>query len=302
MRLGRFVPFLGAGVNLCRRDTAFSPGKALPSGNELAKYLAALSGYPAGQAMDLARVCQFVALTKGTGELNVQLREIFGPTFTPTKIHALLAGIPARLERAAGGNPQEPQPRLRLIVTTNYDDLMEVALANAGRPYDLVWYEAEGVNKGRFFHKPHDQPPRLVDLNYDQFDFDARPVVLKVHGAIDRLTQRPRRPQDSFVISEDDYLEYLARGAAGNALPKLLTEELGDCSILFIGYGLKDWNLRAFLTKVWEERRLSWQSWAVQKDVDELDGKFWDRRGVELLDVDLGDYADGLEAALECVP
>ena len=302
IRIGRFVPFLGAGVNLCKRAASFLPGETLPSGYELAEFLASQFGYPPGQAVDLARVCQYIALTKGSGELNAKLRDVFGPSFAPTKMHDLLAGIPARLERASAALPPAGRPHLRLIVTTNYDDLMETALTNAKTLYDLVWYEAEGRNKGRFYHKPDGQPARLIDKDYDQFEFDRRPVILKIHGAIDRLFTPPRRPQDSFVISEDHYLDYIARGSAGNFLPTLLTQELGDCHILFIGYGLKDWNLRAFLRQVWEDSRVSWPSWALQKNVDDLDRKLWDRRGVDLLDVDLGEYADGLEAALKCLP
>ena len=295
IRLGRLVPFLGAGVNLCRRSTQFIPGQTLPSGGELAAHLAQRFGYPAGEPMDLARVCQYAAVARRTGELSTALREIFEPAFPTTKIHDLIAGIPGRLAR------RSEDKHLRLIVTTNYDDLMEVALEKAQTPYDLVWYEAEGRNKGRYYHKPYGAKPLLIDRDYDAFEFDRRPVVLKIHGAIDRVTKPPRRPQDSFVISEDHYIDYVALGSSGY-LPALLTGELGECSILFVGYGLRDWNLRAFLRQAWQDSRLQWQSWAVQKDVDELDRKLWESRGVDLLDVDLGVYADGLEAALQCLP
>jgi hypothetical protein len=49
---GRVVPFLGAGVNLVERkkDERFSQGSTLPSGAELASYLAQEFAYPGVEA------------------------------------------------------------------------------------------------------------------------------------------------------------------------------------------------------------------------------------------------------------
>ena len=55
---GRVIPFLGAGANLCgrRHDATWSVGSHLPSGAELATYLADKSRYPDDPAGDLLRV------------------------------------------------------------------------------------------------------------------------------------------------------------------------------------------------------------------------------------------------------
>ena len=43
---------------------------------------------------------------------------------------------------------------LQVILTTNYDDLLERALEEAGEPYDLITYIASGPAeyRGRFMH------------------------------------------------------------------------------------------------------------------------------------------------------
>ncbi len=43
-----------------------------------------------------------------------------------------------------------------LVVTTNYDDVLETALREAGEEFDLLYYEAKGKDLGKFWH----QPPR----------------------------------------------------------------------------------------------------------------------------------------------
>src|SRR5579859_7485941 len=75
---GRVVTFLGAGANLTGRprETAWERGQYLPSGGELAGYLAELFGYPPGEARDLARVSQYAATMTGSGPLYEELRAL----------------------------------------------------------------------------------------------------------------------------------------------------------------------------------------------------------------------------------
>ncbi len=87
LTLGRVTPVLGAGANLTGRPagTSWVPrGKYLPSGGELAEYLATFFGYD-GEPTDLLRVSQYVAVTKGgTGQLYDILHQVFSPRCPPS--------------------------------------------------------------------------------------------------------------------------------------------------------------------------------------------------------------------------
>ena len=78
---GAVVPFLGAGVNLCGRpdSVAWERGRYLPSGSELATYLATDIGltYPYPDASDLLRVSQYVDVSLGSGPLYEALHDVF---------------------------------------------------------------------------------------------------------------------------------------------------------------------------------------------------------------------------------
>lgn len=139
LRDGELIPFLGAGVNLCGRpkDRSWRRGEYLPSGSELAAYLAQQFSYPWGEAQDLVRVSQYVALMRGSGPLYRKLHQIFDANYPPTPLHKFLASIPDIMRRK-GYAPSQ------LIVTTNYDDLLESAFRDASEPFDLVSYVAEG--------------------------------------------------------------------------------------------------------------------------------------------------------------
>ena len=215
-------------------------------------------------------------------------------------MHRFLATLPGRI--AAAG----PRPRYQLIVTTNYDDLLERALREAGEPFDVVRYIATGRNAGRFVHDSADAGPDgapgarqghviTVPRRYDAVCSDVRTVVLKIHGAVDRDDEE----QDSYVITEDHYIHYLVHTTPNELIPVKLLDELLHSHFLFLGYALRDWNLRVILARIWALRDLGWKAWAVQKRVDRLDERLWAKRDVELHELALSPYIGELAARLD---
>lgn len=291
---GRVVHFLGAGVNLCSRpeNAKFIPGQYLPSGPELADALAKRFGYPEKSADDLLRVAQYVAVDRGTGPLYAELREVFHANYPPTPVHRFIASLPGRL-RAKGYADSASQ----VVVTTNYDDALERAFAEASEPYDLVTYVAYGEDRGRFWHAPAGEKPRLVDRpnEYRGLRVKDRSVIVKIHGTVSREDQE----RDSYVITEDDYIDYSSRADIAKLLPVELVARLKNSHFLFLGYSLRDWNLRIIFHRIWGEQQLRWNSWAVQRDASPIDQKFWARRGVDVVNQDLADCVRLLEQACQ---
>jgi hypothetical protein len=296
---GRVVTFLGAGVNLCDRppgiDWENSQCNYLPSGSELAAHLAENFDYSSSERQDLARVSQYVAVMIGLGPLYEELHSVFDADYPPTPVHQFLAGVPAIL-RAKGYPPHQ------LIVTTNYDDVLERAFEEADEPFDLVSYVSEGEHRGKFLHWSPETEARLVEKpnEYRDLSPDQRSVILKIHGAVNRTI--PDAEQDSYVITEDHYIDYLTRTNVPNLLPVKLAAKLRRSHILFLGYGLRDWNLRVILHRIWEERKLTWKSWAIQLNPDELDRKFWMQRDVDIIKVYLKDYIAALSERVQALP
>ncbi|HET7454381.1 MAG TPA: SIR2 family protein [Solirubrobacterales bacterium] len=273
------VPFLGPGTN----------------SEELTAQLAAgLEGEP--PPAGLAHVSQQLSVAKGPGDLYMALRRALPSHPAPGPVHRFLAGLPARLH--ALGAPD----RYQLIVTTNYDSALEQAFAEAEEAFDLAVYLARGRDKGRFVHIPHDGEPRLVtDPNaYTGFPIDAfgrveRTVVMKVHGGVDRA-QGPHPWRDNYVITEDDYIDYMSFGDIATIVPQQLLGKLRDYShFLFLGHEMRDWSLRVFLIRVFGDRGQPNSSWAVQQQPSKLDERFWQRLGVALEAVSLDEFAEELD-------
>ena len=294
---GEVIPFLGAGANLCDRpeQVSWEAGRFPPSGRELADVLADRSRYPEPDDGDLSRISQYVDAILGEGQLYRYIHEVFNADYPPTSLHRLLARVPAVLR--ARGRPQ------LVVLTTNYDDLVERALADAGEAFDVVWYEAKrGPLQGCFMHRGPDGGVAPIEKpnKYMGIAPAVRPVVLKLHGAIDRED----RKRDSYVVTEDSYINYLSGRDVGEQIPFSLRERMAESHFLFLGYSMRDWNLRVILSRIWGAQQLDLKSWAVQREpasagAREIEEALWrDRGDIDLLYVELKEYVERLAAEL----
>ena len=307
---GELIPFLGAGVNLCDRPEGeewHRDSQFLPSGAELSRALALEFSYPWTDNGDLLRVSQYVALMHTLKRLYESLRTIFDKDYPPTSLHNFFANLPRLLR-------ERNYPSSLLIVTTNYDDLLERAFKSVNQPYDLVtyWIGDQDEQRGRLLHWtaqgrpcPIEDPSRYEGIKVDEAQNLVNPVILKVHGAVDRTVSRAMRPRDSYVITEDHYLDYLTRSDISALVPATLKGKFANSSFLFLGYSLRDWNLRVFLNRIQMQQRQALQyhkMWAIQRQPVELEQKFWDARGVEIFDANLCEYVAELDKRIKGLP
>jgi hypothetical protein len=259
---GRLVPVLGMDI-----DT-------------LGDRLAHRFGY-GDDGRELTRVAQFVALTKGAGPLYDELRSLLESSHAPGPVHRFFAALPTVLRDR--GLPHQ------LLVTTSYDLALEQALLDAGEELDVVSYIASGRDRGRFCHRDPSGGTRVIDLPNTyatELSLERRTVVLKLHGGV--------AEDESPVVTEDDYIAYLARGDVGAAIPVGLAARLRRSHFLFLGYGMREWSLRLVLDRMCGGEPLAYRSWAVMPAARPLERQFWRSRDVDLLEHPLEEYLGAL--------
>ena len=271
---GRLVPVLG---------TALGAGLGA---DDLAALLADRFECRQEHARGLAYVSQYVAARNGVGPLWDELHSALDRDFDPGPLHRWLAGLAPLLRHR--GLPYQ------LIVATGFDSAVERAFADAGEALDVVSYLANGRDRGRFLHTEPDGTSTVVhEPNaYVGLSLERCTVLLKIHGQVDRT---PERERESFVVSEDDHIDYLAGVEASGTVPVTLAARLRRSHLLFLGYAVHDWSLRVFLRRVWGNDRLAYRSWAVQPTAEAVARELWRERGVELYDRELDAYAEELE-------
>lgn len=292
---GRVIPFLGAGVNFGTRppQNVWDEKQVtfLPNGRELSQFLADKIRFPAEKEQDkndLAKVASYFVEASGRKRLRERLSEIFDRDFTPCEIHKYLAAISAPL----------------LIVTTNYDTLTEQAFQQAGRPYDLVIHPTDRKDvEASVLWWPHQaEKPEAVPPNQLFIDLQTTTVIYKMHGTVDRRLHK----WHSYVVTEEDYVDFLARMSGQTAVPALFMRHFRTRNFLFLGYGLNDWNLRVMLKNLCaplpdsgsdeevdaEDDDL--RSWAIQYKPSLLEAELWNKRKINIYDVDINEFVSQL--------
>jgi hypothetical protein len=73
---------------------------------------------------------------------------------------------------------------------------------------------------------------------------------------------------------------------------------LQRCHFLFLGYSLRDWNLRVILQRLWGDDA-PYNHWSVQNGFDHTEEVAWLRKRVDSIDSPLEDYMIGLSEALD---
>jgi hypothetical protein len=295
---GGVVPFLGAGVNIGARPAAaaWHPKAAqfLPKGCELASFLAGQSGFPSTDEHDVAdlpKVASYFVETSGRRPLRQCLCDIFDRDFAACEIHRFLAGL------------QVPQ----LIVTTNYDDLLERTFAEIRRPFDLVVHptDRKEIEASVLWWRHGAEGPEILTPNTLDIDLAKTTVIYKMHGTVDRLL----RKWHSYVVTEEDYVDFISRMMSQSGVPALFMRHFRTRHFLFLGYGLRDWNFRVVLKHLetvlplpeeaagheQDERR----SWAIQYQPSQLEQELWRARHVNIYDMDISEFTRRLRQAMD---
>jgi hypothetical protein len=111
-------------------------------------------------------------------------------------------------------------------------------VARRHKPVDVVVYETRHGEQ-RFGHLRPDGGRRVEiaePATYREFALEERSVILKLHGDVDR--QDPE--SDTSVVTEDDYIDYLAGQSVRALVPAYLIRRLRESELLFLGSSMRD--------------------------------------------------------------
>ena len=140
---------------------------------------------------------------------------------------------------------REPSPLLttlarlpfRLIVTTNYDRLMERAFKQETNIEPIVVVQPTRGFKPKKQREWEQKLAQLVPATSARGN-DEPLILYKIHGTFGD-------DEAGLVISEEDYIGFLTvAGTAAGGMPPLIRQMVVDSNLLFLGYSLEDWNFR----------------------------------------------------------
>jgi hypothetical protein len=270
---------------------AASPG-FFPSGAELSQFLAEETEFPLRDPRDrsdLAKVSSYYVESSSRELLCDRLREMLNYDYIPGPLHRFIARVPS----------------FRLVVATNYDNLLERAFREAGREFDVITYPTDSKDSENavLWWAHGATAPSIVAPNELDIDLEKTTVIYKMHGSIVLNSGE----WDNFVITEEDYVDFLSRMTTNSAIPATLLNYCRERSFLFFGYSLSDWNLRVVLRNL--SRYLSPRRgandkadpvphWAIQLHPSDLEKILWDKRQVKIFDMSLDEVVSRLETLM----
>lgn len=283
---GLCVPFLGAGVNVSCRGYV-----GLPLGRQVALLLAqdlvevregdfehlakvdvvnaALNDYPGLLRLELENLARVALYLERTVDMP-HLMEV---------IHRILPDEdrkPSELLRTLARLP------FKVIVTTNYDRLMERALEDAGRDFHVEIQPLRSVDPDEL---------RRLDDDLAEHKVNGTLILYKIHGSFREDAGGDDAHSKRIVLTEEDYIEFLTHAASG--IPRTILTEMTDSTLLFLGYGLEDWDFRTIFKGTVEtlDRYETLRSYAIQRHPPDFWVDFWREKKIEIFDMDLYDFA-----------
>jgi hypothetical protein len=220
VRSQKCILFLGAGVHASPPDGSlfcYPPEQRPPIGTALSRELADACDFarrfPGDDPANLQRVALAYEIDSSRARLVDAITSVVHTHRAPSPmLHAL-----ARLD-------------FPVVITTNYDELFERALRDAGKQPRVSVYN------------PDDEPTADFDNETAQ-----SPVLYKLHGDIAH--------RESIVVTDEDYIQFVLRMSDKepyDPIPLSLKHFLKRWTTLFVGYSLLDYNLRLlFKTLRW---------------------------------------------------
>jgi hypothetical protein len=230
-------------------------------------------------------VAQYIADRYGRNNLYAEIRKLFARTpLESRETHELFA---AWRDYKTHTGEKVPYP---LVMTTNYDDVLERRLADAGLPYHLLSYQADSPDRGLFYHRSADNGLRVIERPRNIREFSDAFLVVKLNGGFDRQ----RRIPESYSTTRLDYWDLAAR--IPGVLPMAVQKKLSVNPLLFLGHGLAAPDIES-LVRFAHKDHPGPRSWAVV--LNKRDGvEYWQQCGVEILNHPVKLYVNELRERL----
>jgi len=257
--------------------------------SDLIKYVVKLWGLP-NFSTTLSTVAEKYELMFHRYSLIENLYELFQNRIEVTRTHHLIAEV-------ASSHLKNNDAEDFLIITTNYDCLMEKALNIKKIPYTVITWNFYDEKIYLQFSENVENIEKLKKLNPPKYPINFylnkgktnKPFVIiyKIHGSLDD----PNKKNDGIVITQNDYYTFVSKMSSSYGIfPGWVVKKIRETPILFLGYSLRDWNIRQGLLK--NRHRFRIKDFIISRLFSNYEKRFYDKNNIVAIESDLHTFTD----------
>ena len=261
IRAGNMVLFLGSGVSgMAAQET------------ELANQLAQQAKY-ADFAGSLSSIAEYyrLKLDSGVDKLLKKMNAILPDDAQAVTFYQILATIPARL----------------VLISAAYDDLLEQAFAQAGKPFvtltSIIQKDKHEVGHVQVsFSDDNPEAGVYPKERTSELKLENYSIIYKIRGTC----RTGHDDATTLTLTESDYFSFARH--AETMIPDCLASPLRNV-LLFIGYHPRQWEDRLLVKALLKKRENARESCfrLVMPNVEPLEDEFWKRRNVQKYPMDV---------------
>lgn len=267
IKSGQIVPYLGAGalVGSISKET----GEPIPADSDSLIY--AMNN---GQAMaprlmyEFPRAAMHQELKRGRNSVTKFLKELYGTDqWTPAPLHTWLGEL-----------------QLPYIIDANRDTHLQDCYGD--RPHTLICGVARIAGTDYRFRIYHFDGSAYSEIEQEAVDA-ALPVLFKPMGT--------PRPDDNYIASDADYVDYITELMGGFAIPSFLKTYRKEKQYVFLGMRMTRDTERMVLSDITYGAGEP-KGWALIPQPTDKEKRYCLKQGIELIEADVADLlqADGI--------
>ena len=229
-----------------------------------------------------ADIVQYIIDTEGRqAAWEIAKKKLVIPRAVAVGALRFIASLPKMLRES-----DPSQPAGQWLLTTNWDTSCEYALEQAGEPFHVLYYQADGPYMGLFFHRDPNGTVRLIERVDKIRNFETGSVVVKLDGGV------PFSPyfRESVAMAPMDYSAAASRYPG--AIPQAVLSALNERGLLCLGSSLEPPNVQRLVR--WTAETSGDKTWAVLLGVHDDFRRHWRAAGVEVLDCDIRIFISAL--------
>jgi hypothetical protein len=239
----------------------------------------------------LTSLASYYEERRGREKLWKLLSGVMSRKERPTETHRLFA-------RAAQHHLNRGIAKDYLIITTNYDSLMEIALNEFKVPYIVLTTKRKDpkvIMRCSSLVTQQEDLMKLSDCYYPiDFSLDDKPqklvVIYKIHGC---LSKESEFSKEGLVISDNDYVDFVSQMSKLGVIPAHVSDLMLEKPMWFLGYSLSDWNVRSIYETIKSKcnpdgKKL--KDYSVMYSVGIFESLFFEKNDITILQASLNEF------------